>query len=141
MGGGDPGARGVRCSFLCGKKMWECPCHLEYSLSVLSAIQVQYCPNFFFGALLVWFGVDIVSSWMISSFWKLSRAEYILLWATFIAIMWLGLEAGIGIGIVFATLYFTFEYAQVGVCSGGGSQKRPQLGTGYTCCLYIPVPS
>ena len=75
--------------------------------------QVQYCPSFFFGALLAWFGVDICVNWLYLSFWKLSRPEYVLLWVTFLAIMYAGLEAGIGAGIVMATLYFTYEYAQV----------------------------
>jgi MFS superfamily sulfate permease-like transporter len=40
-------------------------------------------------------------------------AEYGLLWATFGAIMQWGLEAGIAAGIVLATLYFAWGYAQV----------------------------
>ena len=36
-----------------------------------------------------------------------------LLWATYLAVMYGGLQAGIGIGIVFCTLYFAFSYARV----------------------------
>ena len=36
-----------------------------------------------------------------------------LLWATYLAVMWGGLQAGIGLGIVFCTLYFAFSYARV----------------------------
>ena len=74
---------------------------------------MQYCPNFFFGALLVWFGVDILTSWMVHTYFKLSKAEYALLWLTFVAIMYAGLEAGIGMGIIMATLYFAYEYSNV----------------------------
>ena len=34
---------------------------------------VQYLPSFFFGSLLVWFGVEIVLDWMYRSYYKLSR--------------------------------------------------------------------
>ncbi|GIL50885.1 hypothetical protein Vafri_6858 [Volvox africanus] len=78
---------------------------------------VQYMPNFFFGALLVWFGVEISKDWLILSYRKLSRAEYVLLWATFVSIMNTGLELGIAAGIVMATLYFAFQYAQSQVSS------------------------
>ena len=44
---------------------------------------------------------------------QVTRSEFVLLWATYLAIMYGGLEAGIGAGIVFATLYFAFAYARV----------------------------
>ncbi|GIL91041.1 hypothetical protein Vretimale_9478 [Volvox reticuliferus] len=78
---------------------------------------VQYMPNFFFGALLVWFGIEISRDWLILSYRKLSRAEYVLLWATFVSIMNAGLELGIAAGIVMATLYFAYQYAQSQVSS------------------------
>ena len=40
--------------------------------------------------------------------------EFALLWATYLAIMYSDLERGIGAGIVMATLYFAYSYAQVG---------------------------
>ena len=38
--------------------------------------------------------------------------EFVLLWATFVAIMLTDLERGIGIGIIMAVLYFAYSYAQ-----------------------------
>ena len=38
--------------------------------------------------------------------------EFVLLWATFVAIMLTDLEKGIGIGIIMAVLYFAYSYAQ-----------------------------
>lgn len=43
----------------------------------------------------------------------LPGAEYVLLWASFGVIMQLGLEVGIGAGIVMAALYFSYAYARV----------------------------
>ena len=39
--------------------------------------------------------------------------EFILLWCTYLAIMFTNLEAGIAIGFVLATMYFAFSYARV----------------------------
>jgi len=39
--------------------------------------------------------------------------EFILLWCTYLAIMFTNLEAGILIGIILATMYFAFSYARV----------------------------
>lgn len=47
---------------------------------------------------------------------KLSRDEYLLLWATFLVVLQLGLQQGIGIGVVLATLYFAYMYARSQVC-------------------------
>ena len=48
---------------------------------------------------------------------KVLLIEFLLLWATYLAIMFTNLEAGIGIGIVLATMYFAFSYARVRVVS------------------------
>jgi hypothetical protein len=44
--------------------------------------------------------------------WQVTRMEFLLLWATYLAIMYTDLERGIGAGIVMATLYFAYSYAQ-----------------------------
>lgn len=43
--------------------------------------------------------------------------EFLLLWATYLAIMYTDLERGIGAGIVMATLYFAYSYAQACCCA------------------------
>ncbi|KAG2444838.1 hypothetical protein HXX76_001579 [Chlamydomonas incerta] len=85
---------------------------VEITVFALPFSTIQYLPSFYFGALLVWFGIEISRDWLILSYRKLSRAEYLLLWATFIAIMNAGLELGIAAGVVMATLYFAYQYAQ-----------------------------
>lgn len=34
---------------------------------------IQYMPNFFFGALLLWFGIEISRDWLLLSFTKMTR--------------------------------------------------------------------
>ncbi len=41
---------------------------MEAALFALPFSVVQYMPNFFFGALLLWFGVDIVRDWLLLSY-------------------------------------------------------------------------
>jgi MFS superfamily sulfate permease-like transporter/CRP-like cAMP-binding protein len=83
----------------------------EFLVFALPFSIVQYLPNYFLGALLLWFGVEISRDWLILSYFKLTLVEYGLLWVTFACIMALGLEGGIAAGIIFATLYFAYAYA------------------------------
>lgn len=91
----------------------------EFAMFALPFPVIQYMPNFFFGALLLWFGIEISRDWLLLSFTKMTRIEYGLLLATFGAIMQWGLEGGIAAGIVLATLYFAAAYAQSQVASIG----------------------
>ena len=47
------------------------------------------------------------------AWFKVTRAEYVLLVLGFVSILIWGLEGGIAIGIVLATLYFAYAYAKV----------------------------
>jgi len=60
---------------------------VRYSCKPLTAQVVQYLPNFFFAALLMLLGVEITLDWLILSVRKVSRAEYCLLLASFLAIL------------------------------------------------------
>ena len=144
------------------KKGWRPRCEpvngltagVEFALFLLPISIIHYLPNFFFGSLLMLFGVEILADWLIHSYKKagflpslalpdmpnhpccyqvvhtaliqerrnrrfgryfitqVSRAEFVLLWATFVAIMLTDLERGILIGIIMAVLYFAYSYAQ-----------------------------
>ena len=48
---------------------------------------VEYLPTFYFGSLLLLFGVEITLDWLVRSWAKVTKKEYLLLWATFIAVM------------------------------------------------------
>jgi sulfate permease, SulP family len=74
---------------------------------------MQYIPNFFYGALLCWFGIEISKDWLLASYFKMSLSEYGILLLTFASITWLGLELGILAGILFAVMYFTYAYSTI----------------------------
>ena len=56
-------------------------------LSMHAAQVVSYLPSFYFGSLLLLFGVEILSDWLLKSWKKVTRKEYGLLLATFAAVM------------------------------------------------------
>jgi len=46
------------------------PAGAEFALFALPVSVIQYMPNFFFGSLLMLFGVEIIADWLIFSFRK-----------------------------------------------------------------------
>jgi sulfate permease, SulP family len=83
---------------------------------------VQYLPNFYYGALMLVFGLEIGLDWLVYSYSKFTRSEYVLTLTVFVIIMaaverWevSGLEIGIAIGVLICTVHFTVEYGKVQV--------------------------
>lgn len=60
---------------------------LEILLFAVPFSFVQFLPTFYYGALLMVFGIEISADWLACSRLKLTRVEFTLLWLTFIAIM------------------------------------------------------
>jgi hypothetical protein len=48
------------------------PCNATLPNLHLTHFRMQYMPNFFFGALLLWFGIEISRDWLVLSFRKFS---------------------------------------------------------------------
>ena len=40
---------------------------------ICAAAVIQYMPNFFFGSLLLWFGIEITRDWLVMSFYKMTH--------------------------------------------------------------------
>eukprot|EP01025_Chloroclados_australasicus_P026602 TRINITY_DN2642_c0_g2_i1.p1 TRINITY_DN2642_c0_g2~~TRINITY_DN2642_c0_g2_i1.p1 ORF type:complete len:900 (-),score=76.19 TRINITY_DN2642_c0_g2_i1:308-3007(-) len=92
----------------------------EILLFLIPGSVVRYFPNFYLGALMVWFGVEISYDWLIISYKKCTKVEYMLLLSTFTLIMIFsqffpveGLEIGIFVGILLSALQFIFSYSSV----------------------------
>ncbi|KAF8062987.1 hypothetical protein HT031_003826 [Scenedesmus sp. PABB004] len=90
---------------------------LEAAIFLLPFSVVQYLPNFFFGALLTVFGIEIAGDWLIRSYAKVTREEYLLLLATFLAIMQLELERGVAAGMLLCATYFCVTYARANMAA------------------------
>ena len=103
---------------------------VELLVFLLPVPVVQLLPNFFVGALLAVFGVEITTDWLIHSRSKVTRSEYALLVATFALIVWLGLGEGIAAGAVLCLVYFAVSYTRVNlsasrVLSSRSAAARP----------------
>uniref|UniRef100_A0A383VST7 STAS domain-containing protein n=1 Tax=Tetradesmus obliquus TaxID=3088 RepID=A0A383VST7_TETOB len=105
---------------------------LEAAIFLVPFQVVQYLPNFFFGALLMVFGIEIAGDWLVRSYAKVTRAEYVLLLATFIAIMELELEKGVAAGILMCTLYFAVTYARANMAAFKVLPSRSAAVRSYT---------
>ncbi len=85
----------------------------------------------------------------------MARAEFVLLWMTFLAIIYTDLERGIAAGVIFSVFYFAFSYAKVrggDACKSGGAThpSRDQVSScchsvilfcSAVCCIHSPAPS
>ncbi|KIY98753.1 hypothetical protein MNEG_9207 [Monoraphidium neglectum] len=60
---------------------------VELAVFLLPFAVAPYLPLFFYGSLLVVFGIEIAGDWLVRSRKKVTRPEYLLLLATFFAIM------------------------------------------------------
>lgn len=87
-------------------------------LVVISPVNfLEVTPLFFLGSTLIFIGFDLLFEWIIEVRHKLLLTEYLVLLATFVAVQFLGINAGIGLGIITAVLDFVLATANVSTIS------------------------
>jgi len=74
---------------------------------------LEVTPLFFLGSTLMFIGFDLIYEWVVEVRHKLLLSEYAVLLATFVAIQFLGINGGIGLGIVVAIFDFVVTTASV----------------------------
>lgn len=87
----------------------------EIAVFMLPVNTMAYVPNFYFGALVIWIGVDIAKDWLYIAAKKVAPIEFAMIVGTFLAVSAFGLELGIAAGILAAALHFAIEYARMSV--------------------------
>ncbi|KAL7542533.1 hypothetical protein ACHAXR_011871 [Thalassiosira sp. AJA248-18] len=81
---------------------------------VVSTINfLEVTPLFFLGSCLMFIGFDLLYEWIVEVRHKLLFSEYLVLLATFVAIQFLGINGGIGVGIAVAIFDFVVTTASV----------------------------
>ncbi|TMW65111.1 hypothetical protein Poli38472_009278 [Pythium oligandrum] len=86
---------------------------LAEALVVLLPVSVMSnVPRFFFAAMLIFVAIDLLLEWLVLVYRKLMFREYIVLWASFIAINLISLEIGMLIGLGVAFLNFLLGYTK-----------------------------
>ena len=85
-----------------------------FILVVISPVNfLEVTPLFFLGSTLIFIGFDLMFEWIVEVRHKLLLSEYLVLLATFVAVQFLGINAGIGLGIITAILDFVLATANV----------------------------
>jgi SulP family sulfate permease len=76
---------------------------MVFAYVVSSPINIlQVAPLFFLGSTLIFIGYDLVYEWLVEIRHKVFLSEYAIVWATFLAIQVVGMDAGIILGVLVA---------------------------------------
>ena len=86
---------------------------LELTVALLPFSITAYVPKFFFGSLLILISVDLMYEWLIATRHKMMMSEYLVCLATFASIQVMGIQMGMLIGVLLATISFVVTYAKL----------------------------
>jgi SulP family sulfate permease len=67
----------------------------------------------FFGSMLIFISVGLLLEWLVAARGKMMEAEYAVCVATFLAIMFTGIEIGMAIGVLLSMVSFVIVYARL----------------------------
>jgi SulP family sulfate permease len=76
---------------------------------------LAFFPKPFFGGLLLFLGLDFLVEWVITSWTKLSRAEYAIVLLILIVIASTDFLIGVGVGLVAMVILFVLNYSRIRV--------------------------
>jgi SulP family sulfate permease len=69
-------------------------------------------PRAVVGGLLLYLGVSLLVEWVYASWFKFSRADHLLVLLILTIVAFWGLLAGVGVGVVIASVLFAYNYSQ-----------------------------
>ena len=72
-------------------------------------------PRFLPAGLLMFFGLQFMKEWLLDSWFKLPRQDYVIVVVIALATALFGLLTGIGLGLVLAMAFFILEYSRMNV--------------------------
>ncbi len=72
-------------------------------------------PRFLPAGLLMYFGLQFMKDWLLDSWFKLPRQDYVIVVVIALATALFGLLPGIGLGMVLAMSFFVLEYSRMDV--------------------------
>ncbi len=90
-------------------------------------------PRFLPAGLLMFFGLQFMKEWLLDSWFKLPRQDYITVLVIALATALFGLFSGIALGLVVAILFFVLEYSRMDVIKQelSGELHRSNLDRSY----------
>ncbi len=86
-------------------------------------------PRFLPAGLLMYFGLQFMKDWLLDSWFKLPRQDYVIVVVIALATALFGLLPGIGLGLALAMSFFVLEYSRMDVIKQqlSGSVHRSNL--------------
>lgn len=83
---------------------------LEVAIVLSPFSIIAYVPKVFFGALQMLVCLDLMLEWLWHARNKLLKREYVIVWLTFLSMVFVNLELGIVVGIIIAGFNFIYSY-------------------------------
>lgn len=83
---------------------------LQFAIFLCSFDPLCSIPLFFFASTIIFIGIDLLLEWVWEVRSKLALGEYLVLLATFAAVVAFGMDMGFVLGVVAATVNFVCEY-------------------------------
>lgn len=90
---------------------------------------LSYFPNPVLGGLLLFLGLDFLVTWLYDAWYKLPRADYVIVVLIMLAINVIGFLEGVGLGLALAIVLFVVSYSRVDVVryALSGTQRRSNV--------------
>lgn len=101
--GSDSRLVGVTAALLCGFATF-------FGAALLSSF-----PRFILGGMVLFLGVATLLDWVVAARHQVSRSEYVLILIILCAVAFFGFLAGVGVGLIMATLVFVVKYSRLPV--------------------------
>jgi sulfate permease, SulP family len=76
---------------------------------------VSYLPLPVIGGLLCYLGLNFLWEWLVDSWGRVPRSEYLIIVLILFVIAWMGYIPGVGIGLVMAVVLFALRYSLIEV--------------------------
>lgn len=76
---------------------------------------LPYLPTMVVGMLLVFAGTDQILNWLVASYGKMTRSEYLVVLLVFAVVVLVGFMEGIAIGVVAGVILFAVNYSRVSI--------------------------
>ena len=101
--GSDSRLVGITAALLCG------------FATFFGAVLLGSFPRFILGGMVLFLGVATLLDWVVAARLQVSRSEYALILIILCAVAFFGFLAGVGVGLVMATLVFVVKYSRLPV--------------------------
>jgi SulP family sulfate permease len=90
---------------------------------------VSYLPIPLLSALLLYLGLNFLTEWLVDSYPRIRRTDYLIIVLILITVAWAGYIIGVGVGLVMALTLFALRYSLIDVVrlELSGTQHRSNV--------------